>query len=138
MYSSIISAIKTILSTVTEIKAVFDTEVTGTTAYPYATVMPVGHQDAYKSMRDIERIYTFTIRIYGNMTDTSTNTIKQVQICADKAVNALSKKANVSLSGTINYTKLTKGAFSFQQRESSTYVFECTYEASVLINRDTI
>lgn len=136
-YSDIISAIDTIISGITEVKAHYQYEPQQITAYPAVTISPQGHTDQFLSLRDTKREYAFTVRVWGQMESTRNDTQIVVRDIAEKIIDKLTSSTNITLGGVVEFSTLTSGKFLFVQRESSIYVFETTYKAVVTINRET-
>lgn len=133
MYNNIADKIEAILNGITEIKEVFDTEVVQPTKYPYATVIPVSRSSTYKTVTGFnQRDYIFSIKVYGNMKDTTVNTQKVIRTIASKIDDAIESKANLRLGGTINYTLLSDSSFRFASAEVGLYIYEVSYKASVI------
>lgn len=138
MYNTIIDKLEAILNTITEIKAVYDTEVVQSTAYPYATIIPAGRSSLLKTMGSgyNERLYTFSVRVYANLKDITINGQKVLRTIADKMDTAFEKQSNITLDGTIAWSELSDGAFRFAATDTGLYVYEVTYKAKVNFNRN--
>lgn len=132
-YSTIISALQSKIAALSGIQDCLIAEPKQFTTYPVVTIMPVGHTQTYKSFRDTEYHYTFMIRLYGQLEGTFLESQTKIRDLADAIIEALNTDPN--LGGTIGFSELDEGNFSFQQRESPLYVFEMKYKASVLASR---
>lgn len=132
-YSSIITTLQTKIAAISGVQACLTAEPKQFTVYPTVTIMPLGHTQNYKSFRDTEYHYSFVIRIYGQLDGTFTSSQIKVRDIADLIMDALNKDPR--LGGTIDFSELDDGSFSFQQREAPNYVFDMKYKVSVLVAR---
>lgn len=126
-YNDIIAKIADILKTITSIQEVFEVVPQEPKKYPYACVYPVGHQDTYLTLQDVQRDYTFKILIVGNMETTRETTQTAIRGIADQVMNALALQTNVKVGGTVDYSRLTNASFSFDTTESAKYIAEITF-----------
>ncbi len=125
-YSTIITAIDTIIATISGVKEHYTYEPQQFTKYPAVTIVPVGHEESYLSLRDTRRIYTFIIRVYGQMDNTRTDTQITIRDLVDSIIDTVGLQSNVTLGGTCDYSELTTANFKFITRESSLFVGEIT------------
>lgn len=133
MYSSIITKLKSEITGIANVQAIFDYEPTSFTKYPSVTITPVGHTEEYETLRDTKRTVTFSIKVYGSLTGTNDTTQVTVRDIVDAIIDKLGQ--DVTLDGTITYSLLTDGAFRSVVREQAEYVGEITYKAITLFNR---
>ena len=125
-YSSIITAIDTIISGITAVKEHLTYEPQEFSAYPAVTITPVGHHEEALSLRDTRRQYSFMIRVYGQMDNTRTNTQITVRDLADSIIDTIGLQSNIKLGNTCDYHEFTDCVFKYVQRGSSLYVAEIT------------
>lgn len=134
-YNQIATALDNLLANVPNVKGHFAYEPQQMTVYPATTILPIGHRDEFKTLRDTKREYTFNIRIWGKLEETRTDTQTAVRDLADAVINTITSQANMSLGGLVEWSNLTEGKFVFVQKGGSFYVCELTYKAIVTFNR---
>lgn len=131
-YSTIITALDTLIGNVTGVKEHFTYEPQQFTKYPAVTITPVGHQEEYLSLGVTSRTYTFTIRVYGQLDNTrsgTTSTLNSqivVRDLVDSIIDTIGLQSNITIGGTVDYSELTGCAFKMVQKEASYFVGEIT------------
>jgi len=125
-YSSIITAIDTIINGITAVKEHYTYEPQQFTKYPAVTITPIGHHEEYLTLRDTRREYTFSIRVYGQIDNTRTDTQVTIRDLVDTIIDTLGLQTNITLNGACDYSELSDATFKFVERGSSLFVGEIT------------
>lgn len=127
-YSAIITAIDTLIATITAVKEHYTYEPQQFTKYPAVTITPIGHQEEYLSLGVTSRTYTFAIRVYGQLDNSRTGTTNNSQITVrdlvDSIIDTIGLQSNITIGGSCDYSELTGATFKTIQKESSLFVGE--------------
>lgn len=134
-YSTIISAIDSVIAGISAVKAHYTYAPQEMGTYPAVTIEPVGHVDNFLSLRDTKRDYTFKIRVWGQLDNTRTDTQTVVRDLVDTIIDTLGLQSNLTLGGVVEWSNLTEANFVYVQKESSFFVGEITYKARVTYSR---
>lgn len=131
-YYDIANGIKTILDTVTELKAVYANEPDLLEKYPAAAVLTRGHRDSVHDTAANRRNYIFNIRIYyrADILEDAENILRKV---VDKVLSAL--EADITLGGTCDFHQATNGDWDYANKDVPVRVAVLTIEATVRRNR---
>lgn len=133
-YGEIITALDTLISGITGVKSHYTYAPQQITAYPAVTITPNGHTDKFLSLKDTQREISFTIRLWGKMEDTRTDTQVTIRDLADEIINTVGSQANITLGGVVEWSQLTDGKFAFS-KENAHYIFECNYKCVTRYSR---
>ena len=134
-YSTIITAIDTLISGVSGVKDHYTYEPTQFTKYPTVTITPVGHQESYLSLGVTRREYTFAIRVWGQLDDTNQNTQVLIRDLVDLIIDTLGSQANIKIGGSCDYSELTSANFKSVERGGSLFVGEIQLKVQKSYNR---
>lgn len=126
-YTTIGSAIKTILDGITEFNVVYNYEPKELLKYPAGTVTAQAHNNEFASTRSNVRVYTFNIRLYFR-TDTAEDAEGILRGLTDKVIEAI--EADVTLSGACDYAFPISADWSFVEREVPLRAVSITINAS--------
>jgi hypothetical protein len=126
-YQEIIDAIDTLLDTITDIKAVYDVEPTSITAYPCAIIVPLSHTEEYQTLKHIKRTFKIRIMVWGQLQDTSEDSQRIVRDIVDQIIDKLAN--NITLSGEVDFTKLTECSFDKGVKYAGMYMGDITLSA---------
>lgn len=131
------SVITAILAILTEIKvegeelfkASYDYIPNQFTAYPAVYVVPINWQEDYLDLRDTGIVAQFRIGIVYTLEPDIEQGQKQVRTAAKLVRNELKNQNNIQLGGTVDWSQLTTGSFSYDTREQKLAI--CEIELSV-------
>lgn len=133
MYSDIITKLKARIEALDDVQACLDYEPTSLSVYPTVTVTPLGHTEEYQTLRDTRWNINIAIRVYGELSDTDETTQKTVRALVQSIVEDLN--SDITLTGTVEFSMLTKAEFKFVTRDTNLFVGELTYSATQRHNR---
>lgn len=129
-YNDLITKIKNIITlNVSEIKSSYDYGPEEISAFPALIVMPQGHEDNFYTLGyngQNTRLYSFSIRVIGNLENTEINTQKIIRAITDKVINVL--EGNPTLDNTVDFCYPTKARFGFEGQPARYYYSEITLQ----------
>lgn len=131
-YVAIGTEIKNLLTTITEIKVVYDHEPKELKQYPASTVTALGHQNKPFDTGGNKRIYQFMIRTYYR-TDVAADAESILRDLADKIITKL--EGSVTLNGSCDFTNATEGKWFFGEKEVPVRWHEIMVEATKHVHR---
>lgn len=135
MISTILADLKTIIESISGVQKVYIYEPQEIEKYPAVILTVDGHEDSYKSLRDTERNLRIRVRTIAELTSTYQESQAAVVNLAETISNTITNTTNVSLSGDINFTRLTSGETRFIVGDNKLFLYDFVYTASMLINR---
>lgn len=122
----VITAINNILSEVSAIKKRYDHIPAQYEAFPAAYVIPATWEKDYIDLRDTGISATFKIGIVYTLDPD----IKEAQIQLRETVadvrDELKKQENIQLGGTVDWSQLTSGTYSFDTKDQRVAMCEIT------------
>ena len=125
-YTAIAAALVTICETITEVMEVYDHEPKELVDYPAITISAAGHDNAFGDTAANRRMFTFNIRCYVRANDTGASEVL-ARSMADKIITAI--EANITLNGTCDFAKPSKGQFTYPPREIPVQAVEIKVDA---------
>lgn len=135
-YNELINVVKTILEEGDAgLQVVYPTLPETLEVYPCCTISPVGHSNSFASLRDNERLYTLSIKIFANLQDITEDTQLKLREITDNVVNVLEKQANLNLDGVVDWSNPSQAKFEFLNTPGRIYMSEITFQVHGRFNR---
>jgi hypothetical protein len=135
----IIEKIKEILSTITGIAVVYDGIPVVREEFPAVSIMPLSWEDKLYSLRDNMQSGKLQISVYTLLDETNGGDIIEKQKAMRSLVatirNQLSTQINIQLDGAIDWSDLTTGEYSFDEKETKLYICSLVYNVRKLFDR---
>lgn len=105
-------------------KKLYDTVPSQFTAYPAAYVIPINWQEDYIDLRDTGVTATFRIGIAYTLEPDAQEGQRAIRDAASLVRDELKKQENIQLGGTVDWSQLTSGTFSYDTREQKLSICE--------------
>lgn len=131
-YVNIGNEIFTLLDEITELQAVYNKEPAELERYPCATVSASAHENQAGDTAANIRRFSFIIRLYYKL-DGTNDAEAILRDMADKVIAKI--ESNVSLNGSCDYARPTRGIWTQGEREVPIKVVEITVDAFKKVNR---
>ena len=138
-FVSIIAQIKIILDGIADIGEVFLFDKGKFERYPAVVIYPSENINDFNTTTQNLTEYVFTIRIHQIMNEAGDDSHEKadriLREVVDQIITEFDKKANLSLGGTVKWTKATPSTWAYQTRESGAMrVAEITISANALVD----
>lgn len=133
--TDIITALSSLLATVTAIKEVDVTVPDQIKQYPCAILYPENWSEKFETLRITSREYNIRIRIVGNLEGTRASTQTQIRDAVDEVMQVFGKQTNLTLGGKVDWSQLTSGQFLFNADKSAVIGADMTYKCKVSFDR---
>ena len=95
-------------------------------AYPSAYVVPANWSEEYLDLRDTANQMQFTIGIIYTLDPDMKQGQIQLRSAVEKVRDVLKEQSNIDFNGTVDWSQLTTGTYTYDTRETKLAICEIT------------
>ena len=133
---NIITQLKTLIQSVTDVQVVYDYLPDQISSYPAVGIKEMNFKSTYLNLGNTRREWTFLIRVFVQIVEGSEQASqKEIRAIAQGIMDKLEHKDNVKLGGACDFTTLEEGESRFIDAPSRMCVFDILYKATTSFNR---
>jgi len=124
-----------LIKTATNVKVVYDGVPEYPTQFPAVTIQPNNWVEEWGDLRDTTDIHEFIITVFIQLEADRLTSQRQLRDIVASVREILGDQDNITLDGLVDSSRLTRGQYIFEQKESKLYFCEITYQCRKRYNR---
>lgn len=133
--NAVVDQLYTLLSEVENVQAVYKGVSDYPSVYPAIMIRPQSWNEEYADLRDTIENETFMITVYIQLDTDKITSQQNLRDIVKEVREVLGDQDNITLGGLIDSSQLTAGQYLFDQKESSVYYCDLTYQVRKRFSR---
>lgn len=132
---AVIEKLQDLIETVTNVQVVYDGVPEYPAQFPAVTIQPNNWVEEWGDLRDTTDNHEFIITVFIQLEIDRLTSQRQLRDIVSGIRTVLGSQDNITLDGLIDSSRLTRGQYIFEQKESKLYFCELTYQCRKRYNR---
>lgn len=132
---SVIEKLQDLIETVDNVKVVYDGVPEYPAQFPAVTIQANNWVEDFGDLRDTVDNHEFTITVFIQLEADRLTSQRELRDIVSDIRDTLGSQANITLDGLVDSSRLTRGQYMFEQKESKLYFCELTYQCRKRYNR---